>query len=98
MIWSVIGITAALLTSSGFVPQIVKGVRTKRLIDVSTGMLLIWITGTALWFLYGLHLNDVIIMGANVFTCSCGIITLFLKVRFGEIHLSSVSKPSLKIK
>ncbi|MCK4614444.1 MAG: hypothetical protein KAU14_06550, partial [Thermoplasmata archaeon] len=39
MYWALIGITAAFLTSSGFVPQILKGIRTKRLRDVSAGMM-----------------------------------------------------------
>ena len=82
MFWALIGVTAALLTSSGFIPQIVKGVQTKRLEDVSAGMMLIWTMGTALWFLYGWHLGDLIIMGANVFTCSCGVLVLVLKWRY----------------
>jgi len=87
MFWSIIGLSAAVLTSSGFIPQIVKGLRTRRLHDVSTGMLLIWILGTFLWFFYGWHLEDVIIMGANVFTCSCGIAILVMKVTFPDVEV-----------
>jgi len=82
MFWTLIGLSAAILTSSGFVPQVIKGIRTKRLEDVATGMLVIWIAGTALWFLYGWHLGDLIIMGANVFTCSCGVLILVLKFKY----------------
>lgn len=98
MFWSAIGVAAALLTSSGFIPQILKGIRSRKLDDVSSGMLLIWILGTALWFCYGWHLEDVIIMGANVFTCSCGCVILFMKVRFREIADSSSLLPVLKNK
>ena len=84
MFWSAIGLSAAILTSSGFLPQIIKGIRTKKLDDVSTGMLLIWILGTALWFCYGWHLEDIIIMGANVFTCACGLAILFMKLSYRE--------------
>jgi len=84
MFWTFIGISAAVLTSSGFIPQIVKGIQTKRLGDVSTGMLLIWIVGTMLWFFYGWHLGDEIIMGANVFTCSCGVLILVLKIHYNK--------------
>ena len=96
MFWSAIGLSAALLTSSGFLPQIIKGIRTRKLDDVSTGMLVIWIFGTALWFCYGWHLEDVIIMGANVFTCSCGLVILFMKIRFREIIDPGRSVPVLK--
>ena len=94
MFWALIGITAALLTSSGFVPQIIKGIKTKRLRDVSAGMMVIWIAGTMLWFLYGWHLGDLIIMGANVFTCSCGVLILGLKFHYQKLsHLQNKYKP-----
>ncbi len=83
-----VGLSAALLTSSGFIPQIIKGFRTKRLSDVSTAMLCIWIVGTSLWFAYGWHLGDLIIMGANVFTCSCGVLILLMKIRLREIKFN----------
>ena len=86
MFWALVGITAALLTSSGFLPQIVKGMRTKRLKDVSTGMMVVWVSGTTLWFFYGWHLDDLIIMGANVFTCSCGVLILGLKYHYDRME------------
>ena len=35
MEWKIVGIIAAICTTSGFIPQIIKGFRTKRLDDVS---------------------------------------------------------------
>lgn len=92
MFWTVVGTTAAILTSSGFIPQIIKGIRTKRMRDVSTGMMLIWIAGTVLWFLYGWHLGDKIIMGANIFTSSCGVVILLLKYRYDKIGKNTKHK------
>jgi MtN3 and saliva related transmembrane protein len=84
MFWSLIGLCAAVLTSSGFLPQLVKGLRTKRLKDVSAAMMLIWVAGTTLWFFYGWHLEDVIIMGANLFTGGTGIAILGLKWKYDK--------------
>ena len=38
MEWKIIGIIAAVCTTSGFIPQIIRGLRTKRLDDVSPVM------------------------------------------------------------
>ncbi len=82
MIFKLIALTAACLTSVGFVPQIIKGIKTKKLDDVSTATLLITACGTTLWAIYGYHLGDPIIVGANIFTCSTVILLLAMQVIF----------------
>lgn len=66
MEWYIIGIAAALLTTFGFVPQIIKMHRTKSVKDVSLVMLFQFSAGVILWTLYGIHLGDYIIIAANV--------------------------------
>ena len=68
MEWYVIGIAAALLTTFGFVPQIVKMHRTKSSKDVSLITLYQFGAGVVLWVLYGIHLGDMIIIVANAVT------------------------------
>ena len=65
MLWTCIGITAALLTMFGFVPQVVKMRKTRSAEDVSGFTLIQFSIGAALWILYGTHLGDLIIVGAN---------------------------------
>ena len=65
MVWTVIGITAALLTMFGFVPQIVKMRKTRSAEDVSGFTLVQFGIGAVLWIFYGTHLGDAIIIGAN---------------------------------
>lgn len=93
MLWTVVGITAASLTSSGFIPQLIKGLRTRQLTDVSTGTLVTMILGTALWAFYGWHREDAIILGANIFTSSCITLILILKFRFDAAGRGQPSKP-----
>jgi len=66
MYWYLIGSIAAILTTFGFVPQIIKMYRTKSSRDVSLATLYQFSAGVVLWTLYGLHLGDVIIIAANV--------------------------------
>lgn len=66
MIWSLLGISAALLTSFGFVPQIIRIWQRRSAEDVSLLMLLQFALGLSLWTIYGVYLGDWIIVGANV--------------------------------
>ena len=62
----IIGILAGILILSGWVPQIVKGYKTKKLEDVSAYLMILIFAGAVLWLVYGLALDDVYIIGVNV--------------------------------
>jgi MtN3 and saliva related transmembrane protein len=64
--WTLLGIFAGALTSSGYIPQIVKGFRTRRMEDVSTLMPAILGFGMLMWLAYGLHQEDLPIILANI--------------------------------
>ena len=82
--WDILGLVAAFLTSIAFIPQIVKGIKTRKMNDVSAKMLYVLGIGLSLWFLYGYHLGDLIIMAANLFGLLCVVITLILKFRYSK--------------
>ena len=84
MIWTVIGIVAAALTMLGFVPQIVKMHKTRSAEDVSGLTLIQFSIGIALWILYGIHLNDFIIIGANSISLATVLILLVLYLRLSK--------------
>jgi MtN3 and saliva related transmembrane protein len=65
MKWFIIGTLAALLTTFGFVPQIIKIYKTKSVKDVSIDTLFQFALGVIFWTLYGIHLGDVIIAVGN---------------------------------
>ena len=78
MQWYIIGSAAALLTMFGFVPQMIKMYRTKSVGDVSFPMLFQFSAGVLLWMLYGIHLQDFIIIVANLVTFVTLIIAISL--------------------
>ena len=84
MVWTVIEITAALLTMFGFVPQVVKMRKTKSAEDVSGFTLIQFSIGAALWILYGGHLGDAIIISANSVSLVVVLTALALYVRLGK--------------
>lgn len=74
-----LGLLAGAITSSGFIPQLVRGFRTKKLDDVSLYMPLVLISGMTLWLLYGIMLQDISIMIANTIGVSCNLLLLTMK-------------------
>jgi len=78
MLWSIAGILAAGLTMFGFIPQIIKVLKTKSAKDVSVTTLFQLSFGVSLWIAYGIHLKDSIIITANSITLITLIILLCL--------------------
>jgi len=67
----------------GFVPQILKIHRTRSVEDVSLWMLLQFSLGIFLWLLYGIHIQDEILIVSNAvsFLTLIVAIGLYLKYR-----------------
>jgi MtN3 and saliva related transmembrane protein len=82
MEWKIVGIIAAISTTSGFIPQVIKGIRTKKLEDVSPIMYMLMIFGFIMWLFYGMHLRDVIIIGANVVALTFSSFILILRHKY----------------
>ena len=76
MHWYLVGTAAALLTTFGFVPQIIKMLRTKSVRDISLPTFIQFSLGVSLWALYGFHLGDIIIVFAN----SIALLTLIVAI------------------
>ncbi len=78
---SAIGIIAALLTTSAFVPQVYKTMKTRSTEDLSLGTFSMIFVGTGLWFAYGLLIKDFPLILANVITCALSGVLFFMKIR-----------------
>ena len=74
-----LGLIAGAVTSMGFIPQLIRGYRTKELDDVSYFMPSILAVGMSLWFLYGFFVQQFPIIVANAFGISCCIVLLVMK-------------------
>lgn len=78
MIWTIVGFSAATLTMFGFIPQILKAIKTKSAKDVSVITIVQLALGVSLWIVYGVHLKDPVIILANSVTLVTLIVLLFL--------------------
>jgi len=85
MLWTIIGVSAAILTMFAFIPQIIKIFKTKSASDVSPITLIQLSIGVSLWIIYGIHLKDAIIITANSITLMTLILLLSLYLNYGRI-------------
>ena len=76
----IVGMLAAVLTTSAFVPQVYKAYRNKSAKDVSLTMYLIFLVGLLLWLYYGWHIESMAIIMANSVTVILVVFILVLKI------------------
>lgn len=84
MIDTMIGMIAAVLTTSSFIPQIFKAYRSKRLDDLSPYLMLLFIAGASMWFIYGVFKADIIIVVANMLALAFNSTLLIMKVVYAN--------------
>ncbi|PMB01955.1 hypothetical protein CI594_08410 [Fischerella thermalis CCMEE 5196] len=80
---TILGLAAATLTTSAFLPQMLKTWQSKSAKDVSYTMLITFIIGIFLWLIYGIFRQDLAIILANFITLIFNMIILWLKIRYG---------------
>ena len=78
------GFLAAFLTTIAFLPQLYKTWQTKSADDVSLIMLILFIIGLFFWIIYGLKINSVPILVANIITFIFNFSILILKITYSK--------------
>ena len=71
----IIGLIAAVFTTSSFLPQVVKIYKTKQTKDVSAAMYIVMFIGILFWLYYGIIIKSFAIITANVVS---GVLVLFV--------------------
>ncbi len=79
---TVIGFSAAILTTFSLLPQTIKTLQTKRTQDISLMTYLILTFGIFLWLVYGIIKNDLPIILANMISLILSISVLSLKIKY----------------
>ena len=74
------GFIAAALTTIAFLPQVLKTWRTKSAYDVSTVMLITFITGLLFWIIYAIQTKSIPVLIANIITLIFNLTILILKL------------------
>ena len=79
---TLLGLTAATLTTLAFAPQAVKTWRAKSAEDLSLGTFGMFCAGILLWLAYGLLRNDLPIILSNTVTFALAFFILVLALRY----------------
>jgi len=79
---SILEIVAGIMILAGWVPQIIKGYKTKKLDDISKYLMILVAGGAFLWILYGIEKDDPFIIGVNVAAIALTMIVLSMKFRY----------------
>ncbi len=69
---------------SGWVPQIIKGYKTKKLDDISKYLIILVACGAFLWILYGIEKDDPFIIGVNIAAIVLTMIVLGMKFNYSK--------------
>ncbi len=78
----IFGFIAALLTTSAFIPQVIKTLREKDTKSLSLPMYLILTSGLLLWLTYGIMIKDWALIIANSITGILALIILVAKIKY----------------
>lgn len=79
---TLLGLAAAALTTAAFLPQLLKTWRSKSAKDVSLSMLVTFSIGVFLWLIYGVCIQSLPVILANLITFVLSSINLILKIRY----------------
>ena len=78
----ILATVAGIMILSGWVPQIIKGYKTKKLDDVSKYLMILVAAGAFLWIIYGIEKDDPYIIGVNVAAIALTMTVLSMKHKY----------------
>jgi MtN3 and saliva related transmembrane protein len=81
---SYFGIIGAILTTTAFLPQALKTIKTKETKDLSLSTFLLIFSGTICWCIYGIAISDLPLIVANSITAVLAGIIVFIKLQEGR--------------
>jgi MtN3 and saliva related transmembrane protein len=79
-----LGISAGILTTISFLPQVIKTWKSRSAKDLSLGMFSLFCLGVVLWLVYGILVNDIPVIAANLMTLILASTLLFFKLSFKQ--------------
>ena len=83
MLATIIGTLAGTLTTTAYLPQVVKVWRSRSAGDISLQMYILMVTGASLWVVYGLLLMQWPVIIANGVSLLFTAVILMFKLRYG---------------
>lgn len=79
---NVIGVSATIVGTSIMLPQIYKSLKTKKVSDVSWGMLVLYFLNCLLWLVYGVLISAPPLIATNGIALCISILQIILKIKY----------------
>jgi MtN3 and saliva related transmembrane protein len=79
-----LGLAAGILSTTSFLPQVLKTWRTQSAQDLSYAMIVLFLSGIGLWLIYGVQIRSLPIILANTLTIILLLVLLGMKIRFSK--------------
>jgi MtN3 and saliva related transmembrane protein len=77
-----IGLSATVLTRYSSIPQIIKGLKTRKMDDVSFWLIFYLTVGLFLYVIYGVIIDDLIIIWGNAVGVITNLVLISLKIKY----------------
>ncbi len=77
-----LGLIAGALTTSAFIPQVIKIYKTKSAKDISLGMYLVFVGGVTLWLIYGVAIGKTPMIIWNGVGLFFAIVVIVMKLKY----------------
>ncbi|MRR33371.1 hypothetical protein EG829_01560 [bacterium] len=74
-----LGLLAGALTSCAVIPQVFKAYRSKQVRDLSIWQPVLLVLGMGLWLAYGIMIDDLPLIAANLFSIACNVLLIVMK-------------------
>ena len=79
---NIVGVSATVVGTSIMLPQIYKSLRTKKVSDVSWGMLVLYSLNCLLWLVYGVFISALPLVATNGIALCISVLQIVLKVKY----------------
>lgn len=80
----ILGYAAGAMTAFTFLPQVIKTWQSKSAKDISMNMFLIAFTNEIMWLVYGIMLDNWVIISTNAVMLIMSAIMIWLKIRYNH--------------
>ena len=85
MNWTqIIGLFGGVCTACSMLPQLIKTVKEKKADDISKTMLIVLMTGVAVWIVYGFMRSDLPIIITNCFSLLLNVVMMVLRIKYSR--------------
>ncbi|MEE8185261.1 MAG: SemiSWEET transporter [Thermodesulfobacteriota bacterium] len=79
---TMLGLLAGILTTSSFIPQVIKIYKTRETKDISLAMFIVLCSGILMWAIYGFYIRSFPVIFANTISFVFAFVIVVFKIKY----------------